>query len=228
MDRATRNLEMWSIMKSSMSNRKERGAFPEWEANVFVMDDQQAPLHVPENKGHESMAYLTYIIDHYDDLPDYLVFSHAERWQWHNDDPMYDGIPVIRKLQLPYVNKVGYTNLRCAWKLGCPVQVKPGRILSKIEAAFEPWNERANTEAVFGRSFRELFPDAEVPSAVGVPCGGQFAVARWKVLERPRGDYERFREWLLGTALPDSVSGRVLEYSWHSRLSADYDVFTAC
>jgi hypothetical protein len=33
--------------------------FPEWKANVYVVDDQNASLTVPENKGHEAMAYLT-------------------------------------------------------------------------------------------------------------------------------------------------------------------------
>jgi hypothetical protein len=30
-----------------------------------------------------------YIIDHYDKLPDVVVFMHSERYQWHNDDPIY-------------------------------------------------------------------------------------------------------------------------------------------
>jgi hypothetical protein len=31
----------------------------------------------------------SYIIDRYDDLPDYIVFIHGLRYQWHNDDPIY-------------------------------------------------------------------------------------------------------------------------------------------
>jgi hypothetical protein len=30
-----------------------------------------------------------YIIDHYDKLPDLVVFMHDARYQWHNDDPIY-------------------------------------------------------------------------------------------------------------------------------------------
>ena len=30
-----------------------------------------------------------YIIDHYNNLPDVMVFMHSERYQWHNDDPIY-------------------------------------------------------------------------------------------------------------------------------------------
>lgn len=34
--------------------------FPQWEKNVYRVDDSSAPLHVPKNKGRESMVYLTY------------------------------------------------------------------------------------------------------------------------------------------------------------------------
>ena len=45
---------------------------------------------------------------------------------------------------------------------------------------------------------------------------GYVAATKEKVLERPKHDYERYREWLSNTTLDDSISGRILEYSWHS------------
>jgi len=35
--------------------------FPEWEKNIYRVDDKNAPLTVPKNKGRESMVYLTYV-----------------------------------------------------------------------------------------------------------------------------------------------------------------------
>lgn len=35
--------------------------FPEWEMNIYRVDDPNAPLTVPKNKGRESMVYLTYV-----------------------------------------------------------------------------------------------------------------------------------------------------------------------
>ena len=35
--------------------------FPEWEKNIYRVDDTNAPLTVPKNKGRESMVYLTYV-----------------------------------------------------------------------------------------------------------------------------------------------------------------------
>lgn len=81
---------------------------PSWKTNLYVVNDQSAPLTVPKNKGREAMVYLTYvspilgtiqalisismlrhIINNYDNLPDILVFIHSLRYQWHNDDPLY-------------------------------------------------------------------------------------------------------------------------------------------
>jgi hypothetical protein len=72
----------------------------------------------------------------------------------------------------------------------------------------------------------ELFPGVEVPEKVGVPCCSQFAVSREKILERPIEDYVRYRQWLLETTLPDDTSGRIMEYSWHSKLCSLSPVIT--
>jgi hypothetical protein len=35
--------------------------FPQWEKNIYHVDDPSAALTVPKNKGRESMVYLTYV-----------------------------------------------------------------------------------------------------------------------------------------------------------------------
>jgi len=67
--------------------------FSDWDTNIYVMNDKNATLTVQLNKGRESAAYLSYIIDNYNDLPHYMVFIHALRYQWHNEDPMYGMSP---------------------------------------------------------------------------------------------------------------------------------------
>lgn len=49
---------------------------------IYVVDDSHAELHPPKNKGHEVMVYLSYIIDHYDNLPDVAMFMHSHRYAW--------------------------------------------------------------------------------------------------------------------------------------------------
>jgi len=189
-------------------------AFPEWEHVRYVVDDKNAEHTTPVNKGHEAMVFLTYIIDHYDILPPTIIFSHAEQYQWHNDDPLFDGKRVLQHLQLDYVREQGYVNLRCDWASGCPVELRP------IEEAQDPEHELMDiwdTPAKYymKESFEQLFPGEPVPEQIGVPCCAQFAVSRDAVRGRPVSDYERMRQWIIDTDIKDSLSGRVFEYAWH-------------
>jgi hypothetical protein len=152
-----------------------------------------------------------YIIDNYHSLPDNILFIHPTRYQWHNDDPDYDGLPMLRHFQLPHLEAEGYVNIRCAWSLGCPAEIKPFD---------EEGQHRENVHAGgdYKKAFQILFPGRKVPNEVGVGCCAQFAATREKIWERGRGDYVRYREWLVETELGDAISGRIMEYSWHSKL----------
>lgn len=138
-----------------------------------------------------------------------MLFIHSQRYQWHNDDPYYDGVPMINRVQIPYLQQHGYANLRCPWILGCPVEIRPHTARHR---------EDVHAGEYFKTGFMELFPDEDVPEEVGVSCCAQFGVTRWKILERPRSEYIRFRNWLAETELTDELSGRIMEYSWHSML----------
>lgn len=158
-------------------------------------------------------ARRSYIIDRYDSLPGNIVFHHAERFQWHNDNPDYDALPLLQKFRFDNLKKLGYANLRCVWVLGCPAEIKPIQ-----DEAPSKEGEPVHARHVYKAAFQELFPSLEVPEEVGVTCCSQFAVRREVIRKRPRAEYVRFREWLIVSPLGDDLSGRVLEYSWHSEL----------
>jgi hypothetical protein len=187
---------------------------PDWDVARYIVDDPQAKLTVPVNKGREAMVYLTYIIENYDRLADINVFIHALQYQWHNDDPNKDGATVISRLQLPFIHQHGYVNMRCAWTLGCPGEV---RVTSPTTKREDPNNP--DTASHFAQAFRELFPlraaQNDIPTVVGASCCAQFAVSKAKLRETSRSEYERIRDWLRDTPLPDNISGRIMEYSWH-------------
>jgi len=154
--------------------------------------------------------FLRFIIDNYEKLPDHVLFIHPDRYQWHNDDPDYDGLPMLRHFQLPYLEKEGYVNIRCAWALGCPNEIKPFKEEGENRAA-------VHAGGSYKPNFELLFPELKVPEKVGVSCCAQFAATKEKIRERKKEDYVRYREWLLKTELEDSISGRILEYSWHGK-----------
>ncbi|KAI9810129.1 MAG: hypothetical protein M1827_006655 [Pycnora praestabilis] len=179
---------------------------PDWRHAIYTVDNTSAPLHTPANKGHESMAYLTYIIENYDSLPSILAFLHSHRggWfhymgSWHTDAPHFDNVASLHSLQLPFVQRSGYVNLRCASNPGCKASHTKNKHITR-----EIWGQ------IFNGTEGE-----EMPEFIGAACCAQFAVSREQVLHRPLADYIRYRDWVLRTELDDAHSGRVMEFLWH-------------
>lgn len=157
-----------------------------------------------------------YIIDNYDRLANVSIFLHPNQYQWHNDDPFYDGASVLSRLNLAYVRVQGYVNLRCSWSPGCPVEIRPKVEAEARDSTSDPNSNEARAGAFYKQAYEGLFPGAWVPDSIGAPCCAQFAVSSSKIRERSLSDYHWFRDWLIETSLNDDLSGRILEYTWHS------------
>lgn len=170
-------------------------------------------LRVPENKGNEAMAYLTYVIDYYERLPDLVLFTHASATSWHNNELHFFNTPLmLRELNYARVVRRGFANLRCTWEPGCPDWIRPVGAHRNVAKLEEPLVAAAFGEMFGGDAPRSAPP---VPQVLGAPCCAQFAVSRARIHARPRAHYVGIRAWLLRTRLPSDLSGRVLEHLWH-------------
>ncbi|KAL8746295.1 MAG: hypothetical protein Q9190_001667 [Brigantiaea leucoxantha] len=179
---------------------------PELDVYVYIADNITAAVHPPKNKGHEVMVYLSYIIEHFDDLPDIVLFMHAHRWTHHNNELLgSDAVQMVQRLNSAYVLEKGYFNMRCHWSPGCPEWLHP---MSRQESMGK------QEEAVLAQSWKELFPFDPLPAFLGQPCCAQFALSKQRILSLPLSRYIFFRDWILRTTLSDYVSGRIWEYSW--------------
>ncbi|KAK6433359.1 hypothetical protein LTR95_010463 [Oleoguttula sp. CCFEE 5521] len=173
---------------------------------IYVADDPNAPLHPPRNKGHEAMIYLSYIINHYDTLPDFSIFMHGHQFAWHNNEILdTDAAQMIRHLSPERVMRLGYMNLRCHWEPGCPAWLHPG-VRERLS-----WKQE---EHLIADSWAQIFPKDPIPAILAQPCCAQFAVSRERILATPKQRYVYLRDWLLRTELSDYLSGRVFEYIW--------------
>lgn len=173
---------------------------------VYVVDDPNAPLRPPKNKGHEAIVYLSYIIDFYEDLPDISLFIHSHRFAWHTNDLFEnDMVANIQRLIPQHVVRHGFLNLRCQWYPGCPRWLDPH---TKVE------DEEKREELIVSRVWPELFPVDALPENLAQPCCSQFAITRERIRSLPREEYLRLREWLLTSSLDDYMTGRVFEYLW--------------
>lgn len=190
-----------------------------WQRAIYTVNPSsnststnQNTLTTPLNKGHESMAYLTYIIDNYASLPSTLAFIHSHDSgflsAWHTDTPLHSNIDALDSLQLHFVQRNGYVNLRCNWNPGClPAHRHNHHVTPEV------WDDILGNLSV--SQFSQKGNGSFVPQQVGTTCCAQFAVSRERVLERPREDYEGLRRWVVQTGKSDAKSGRVMEFLWH-------------
>ena len=188
-----------------------KGQIAEAELVVYEVDNENAENKVPKNKGREAMVYLTYMIDHYDALPDTAVFMHAHRHAWHNNNLfMQDALAMLKRLNHDRVARMGYMNLRCHHEPGCPDWIHMDRPGGDLDFFRKP-------EEIYWRKniWEELHPGAPIPQSLSGVCCAQFALSRERIRQVPIERLIHYRKWLLNTGLDDTYSGRVFEYIWH-------------
>lgn len=190
------------------------------------VDTHSTHLQVPANRGREAMAYLTFLIDNYAEIPAAgAAFVHGARWAWHNDALDYDNAALLAALNVSAaLAPSGYHNLRCDWSVSTcsPSSAPPqGSLETTMRTMLEPWNARAISDAALPRALAALFGGDG--SAVGLDsaageyaspngherlllgrvdairsqCCAQFVVARDRVLQHSREEYVALRQWLL-------------------------------
>jgi hypothetical protein len=201
-------------------------------------------LRVPANRGHESITYLTFLIDNYASIPQAgAVFVHGNRFQWHNDDPLYDNAASLAALNIPSaLAATGYHNLRCDWSAGtCPKDSGPpqGSLETSFNSFLQPWSARSASDAAMPRAFAVLFGGDEYlehgkkkglklgrSHPLRAQCCAQFVVSKESIHRHSREEYVALRQWLLDyNAAPrdDRIAGRVLSYIWHILFIPQHD-----
>lgn len=177
-------------------------------------------LQVPRNRGHESIVYLTYLIDNYATLPPASIFIHGSRFSWHNDDSHYDNLPLLAALNVSSaLAPAGYHNLRCDWSAGTchPGSSEPqGSLATQSRAMLQPWDERSVSDSLLPGALASIFGSGVSADAhrwklgrndaVRSQCCAQFVVARENVLRHWKGEYIALRQWLLDGSLSTSDS----------------------
>ncbi|KAF2195458.1 hypothetical protein K469DRAFT_744035 [Zopfia rhizophila CBS 207.26] len=184
---------------------------PDTPLVVYEVDNPNAEYHVPKNKGREAMVYLTYLIDHYDNLPDTVLFMHAHRHAWHNNMLLgLDTVQIVKRLNHDRVARLGYMNVRCHHEPGCPDWIHMDRPGGDFDFFKKP-------EEIYWRRhiWEEIHPGAPIPPSISGICCAQFAVSRERIQMVPRERFIHYRKWLIETTMDDQFSGRIFEYIWH-------------
>ena len=71
-----------------------------WQVTIM------GPGGLPVNKGQEAMAYLTYIIQNYNNLPESMAFIHSHQSSWHTPQSQLETL-----LKVPCWERVPYASI---------------------------------------------------------------------------------------------------------------------
>lgn len=197
----------------------------DWSIKRYLMDDQSSHpsggLSVPRNFGREAMAYLTYIIDHYDDLPDYAAFIHGHYRAWHQQAPIS---AKVRALNLTALENENYISFRCEDSMGC--EHKPFIDTKTVE-----WEGERHMR----KFWSYILPNSELPRYLSYKCCAQHAVTARAIRTRSKQDWIRVREpllrdladleakeeWAQNPPLNEYLLGSWYEKLWHVLLGTD-------
>lgn len=207
------------------------------------LDVRSNHVQVPANRGHEAMAYLTFLIDNYAHIPAAgVVFVHGSRFAWHNDAPGYDNTPLLAALNVSAaLAPWGYHNLRCDWSASTcpPSSASQGSLETSFLSVLLPWDARVVSDNSLPSALVALFGGDKFNSnegggqlqlgrttAIRSQCCAQFVVAQHNIWQHSREEYVALRQWLLdgssssrmqANVAPseDGVAGRILSYIWH-------------
>ncbi|KAI0021384.1 hypothetical protein F4780DRAFT_287380 [Xylariomycetidae sp. FL0641] len=180
----------------------------DWEIHYYVADNPLSPgLAVPANRGNEAMAYLTFIIDNYDHLPDVTFFHHDHYQAWHQGA---DSLTEVVNLQTDYVLERGYVSTRCL--SNCENYMPVSKEIFPLENIPKLSRDKQLS------SLLKVFLDHDtetMPKKIAAPCCAQFAASKEAIGKRSLQWWKDLRQWLLDTDLPSASSGRLIEWTWH-------------
>lgn len=164
----------------------------------FVYDKENAdnPYNVPVNKGQEASVYLKYIVDHYDDLADFTFFIHDDEYAWHHSGSVVD------KLKEAVQTGCLYYNINDKNVLG---SIITNKWYKDILQWYHDYIER-------------YIPHDKLPRinwTQGYRGSAQFLVHKSLITHLPKAFYEGLYDWIVTTDLPNEMTSRFLEWTWH-------------
>ena len=138
------------------------------------------------NKGREASAYLKFIIESWENLPEWVAFLHGHEDAWHH---MYSK-PILELIELTPKNKRTFQGLNGVWAPRGPEEY------NEFWHVVEPW----------------IGPQPEGPAYFD--AGAQFIVGRNRIWSRSKKFYEECFNFILKCENPKDFAV-LLEGLWH-------------
>jgi len=166
---------------------------------VYTSNDLMTNYTHVCNRGADSSHYLSFILDHYNNLPERTVFCHDHRSNWTQEYPLPE---IINNLNW---NAAQYFSIgaRCNYWTCIPFDEKPHHINA------------------MKRNWHILEPYLVYPDKLTYFAGTQFCVHRDLIRQYPKSFYEHCREWVYSVDEAEWFIGRFFEYTWHYIFTRD-------
>lgn len=181
---------------------------------IYNKEQPDGAYNVPVNKGAEGSAYLRFVIDHYDRLPEWTFFVHGNETAWHHDGTLGERLAaawgLVMATQRTYVEINNFHQSAGLDKARGPLLSadEPNATRRVTPARLQEWRQEYLEPHV---DFRKAAADWVRGSA----CCAQFLVHRGQIAQYPREFYQRLYDWTVDPARDDYVEPRFLEYAWH-------------
>ncbi|CAO2658699.1 Nn.00g064220.m01.CDS01 [Neocucurbitaria sp. VM-36] len=183
--------------------------FPTWRKDIVTIGQGFSKLHEGGHrvdKGRIANAYLTWIIENYNNLPNTMVFLPPDQRSQRTSRAGSDLKNDISNLQIPFIQSSGFVNLQCPSPATCADLILPFR---------SPPNEFRTLEVAMPKAWEGIFGNITVPEQLATPPGAKFAVSKTQVQRRKVEEYLKAWQWLNRTVMDDDTGGLVFEHLWH-------------
>lgn len=145
------------------------------------------------NKGFESSSYLSYIIQNYHSLPEYVAFIHGHENSEHQTDSTLNLILNSPEKEYFSINRKDWRNTLSD--------------NSTSEADKRAWKWIKD-------NFNSIVSHLPLPNKLEFTACAQFIVSKQSILSNSIESYKHMMDWLESTELPDQITGRIFEYLW--------------
>ena len=146
------------------------------------------------NYGNESSSYLCYILENYDNLPDYVAFIHGHETDYHQTDTILNLLKNVKFTGYESLNREDYQNV--------------------FNDEVTEDSPKRNWEFV-KMMYDELRIDLPKPKKLELTACAQFVVSKELIRSNDIRLYRNLLNWLMRRSdIPAFWSGRLIEHLW--------------
>ncbi len=152
------------------------------------------------NKGFEASAYLRFIVEYYNRLPQNVVFIHGHEKDWHQN------LDILKAIECADMETYGFVSINNSLMLD---DARWG------EPIVRDWYDGA-TKKLWEDVLKPVLGFDLPPHSMRIDCCAQFVVSRNRIKRLSRDVYRSLLQYILDSSENDKSIAIAFEYTWHA------------